>query len=133
MKKSHALSACHNGSLFMCPSFSCQCIKASIPFQEGLFPIMWTEGMCCSCARKGQCCGYCVHQVIVISGGISCSGGESGCSLVSLSLHCILLPWLIVAPKGSKAQLVDCSNCSSPSHFPSPMFSRTPVRCRALL
>lgn len=47
MKKSHVLSACHKGSLFMCPSFRCQCITASIPFQEELLPIMWTEGMCC--------------------------------------------------------------------------------------
>lgn len=61
------------------------------------------------------------HQAVITSVGISCSGG-SDCSLVSLSLPHILSPWLIVAPKGSKAPVVDCSNCSSPSHFPSPMF-----------
>lgn len=137
MKKSHTLSACHNASLLMCPSFSCQCITASILFQEGLFPVMWTEGMCCQFSHF-LCWGRGMFWLLWSSGSSYICGyfllwKESDCSLVSLSLPHNLSSWLIVVPKGSKAQVVDCSNCSSPSQFPCPMFSRAPVRCRALL
>lgn len=45
----------------------------------------------------------------------------------SLSLPCILSLWLILVPKRSTAQVIDCSNCSSTSHFISLMFPRAPV------
>lgn len=104
MKKSHALSACHSGSLFMCPSFSCQCITASMPFQEGLFPIMWTEGTCCQFSHF-LCQGRWMLWLLCSSGNSHICGYfllwmESDCSLVSLSFPCVLSPWLIVALKG---------------------------------